>query len=169
MMKISNHVMKLMVLSMIAAIAGVGAATGLTPSTVFANHEFATNMTGQQELPPVDTQAIGEAILVQDLPLNQTIHYFVNVTGIQGVTQGHIHSGAEGKNGSIVVTLFKYDSPQNNVLEKGIIAASNLEGPMQGKTIPDLIAAMKNGSTYVNVHTEQNPSGEIRGQLVDIP
>ena len=32
---------------MIAAIAGVGAATGLTPSTVFANHEFATNMTGQ--------------------------------------------------------------------------------------------------------------------------
>jgi hypothetical protein len=169
MMKITNHVMKLMVLSMIAAIAGVGAATGLTPSTVFANHEFATNMTGQHELPPVDTQAIGEAILVQDLPLNQTIHYFVNVTGIQGVTQGHIHSGTEGKNGSIVVTLFKYDSPQNNVLEKGNITASNLEGPMQGKTIPDLIAAMKNGSTYVNVHTEQNPSGEIRGQLVDIP
>ena len=94
-------------------------ATGLTPSTVFANHEFATNMTGQHELPPVDTQAIGEAVLVQDLPLNQTIHYFVNVTGIQGVTQGHIHSGAEGKNGSIVVTLFKYDSPQNNVLENG--------------------------------------------------
>jgi CHRD domain len=40
---------------------------------------------------------------------------------------------------------------------------------MQGKTISDLIAAMKNGSTYVNVHTEQNPGGEVRGQLVDIP
>ena len=36
-------------------------------------------------------------------------------------------------------------------------------------TIPDLIAAMKNGSTYVNVHTEQNPNGEVRGQIVDIP
>ncbi len=40
---------------------------------------------------------------------------------------------------------------------------------MQGKTIRDLIAAMKNGSTYVNVHTELNPVGEVRGQLVDIP
>jgi len=30
----------------------------------------------------------------------------------------------------------------------------------QCKAIPDLIAAMKNGSTYVNVHTEQNQDGE---------
>jgi hypothetical protein len=36
---------------------------------------------------------------------------------------------------------------------------------MQGKTMLELIAAMKNGSTYVNFHTEQNPNGEIRGQL----
>jgi len=154
---------------MTAAIAGVAASTGLNPSTVYANHEFAANLTGQQEVPPVDTQAIGQAILVPNLPQNQTVNYFVNVTGIQGATQGHVHSGAEGENGPIVVTLFKFDSPQNVVFEKGNITASNLEGPMQGKTIPDLIAAMKNGSTYVNVHTEQNPNGETRGQLVDIP
>jgi hypothetical protein len=65
--------------------------------------------------------------------------------------------------------LFKFDSPQNIVFEKGNVTANNLEGPMQGKTIPDLITAMKNGSTNVNVHTEQNPNGEARGQLVDIP
>jgi hypothetical protein len=133
---------------------------------VFANHEFAANLTGQQEVPPVDTQATGEAILVPDLPLNQTVYYFVNATGIQGVTKGHIHSGAQGENGPVVVTLFSFDSPQNAVLQNGTIAANNLEGPMQGKTIPDLIAAMKNGSTYVNFHTEQNPDGEIRGQLM---
>ena len=144
-------------------------ATGLNLSTVYANHEFAANLTGQQEVPPVDTQATGQAILVQNIPQNQTVHYFVNVTGIQGATQGHIHSGAEGENGPIVVTLFKFDSPQNEVFVKGNITANNLEGQMQGKTIPDLIAAMKNGSTYVNVHTEQNPDGEVRGQLVDIP
>ena len=155
---------------MTISIAGIAVgSTGLAPSTVFANHEFATNTTGQQEVPPVDTQAVGEAILVQDLPLNQTIHYFVNVTGTEGITQGHIHSGAEGENGPIVVTLFNFESPQSVVLENGTFAASNLEGPMQGKTIPDLIAAMKNGSTYVNIHTEQNPEGEVRGQLVDIP
>jgi hypothetical protein len=169
MMKISNHVMTLMMMSMTVAIAGIAVSTSLTPSMVFANHEFATNMTGQEQVPPVDTQAIGEAILVQDLPLNQTIHYFVNVTGIQGVTQGHIHSGAHGENGPIVVTLFNFESPQSDVLLNGTFAATNLEGPMEGNEIPDFITAMQNGTTYVNVHTEQNPDGEIRGQLVDIP
>ena len=159
-----------MILAITVAIVGTAAVlTSLAPSTVFANHEFATNMTGQEEVPPVDTQDVDETILVQDLPLNQTIHYFVNVTGIEGITQGHIHSAAEGENGQIVVTLFNFESPQSAVLENGTFAASNLEGPMQGKTMPDLIAAMKNGSTYVNVHTEQNPNGEVRGQLVDIP
>src|ERR671916_2848022 len=138
----------------------------LNPSTVFANHEFAANLTGQQEVPPVNTQATGQAIVV---PINQSVSYYVNVTDIQGVTQGHIHSGVQGENGPIVVTLFQFDSPQNGVTQSDNFTATNLEGPMQGKTIPDLVSAMKNGSTYVNVHTEQNPNGEVRGQLVDIP
>ena len=167
-MKISNQITKLFVLAITVAIAGITVvSTSLAPSPVFANVYFVTNMTGQQEVPPVDTQAVGEAILTQDLPQNQTMHYYVNVTGIQGVTQGHIHSGAEGENGPIVVTLFNFDSPQNEVLQDSNFTASNLEGPMQGKTMQDLIAAMKNGSTYINVHTEQNPNGEIRGQLMN--
>jgi hypothetical protein len=40
-----------------------------------------------------------------------------------------------------------------------------LEGPLQGKAISDLLAAINGNSTYVNIHTVQNPSGEIRGQL----
>ena len=167
-MKISNQITKLFVLAMTVAIAGITVvATSLAPSQVFANVYFVTNMTGQEEVPPVDTQALGEAILTQDLPQNQTMHYYVNVTGIQGVTQGHIHSGAEGENGPIVVTLFSFDSPQNEVIQDSNFTASNLEGPMEGKTMQDLIAAMKNGSTYINVHTEQNPNGEIRGQLMN--
>jgi hypothetical protein len=38
-----------------------------------------------------------------------------------------------------------------------------LEESMAGKQIANLTTAMKNGETYVNVHTQQNPSGEIRG------
>jgi hypothetical protein len=168
-MKFSNQTSKLLVLAMTLGIAGITMiSTNLAPSTVFANVYFVTNMTGQEEVPPVDTQAVGEAILTQDLPLNQTMHYFVNVTGIEGVSQGHIHSGAEGENGPIVVTLFNFDSPQNEVLQYSNFTASNLEGPMQGKTMQDLIAALKNGTTYINVHTEQNPNGEIRGQLMNV-
>ncbi len=154
---------------MTAAIAGMAASTGLNPSPVFTNHDFSANLTGQQEVPPVDTQATGQSILVQDLLSNQTIPYLVNVTSIQGVTQGHILRAAGGENGPIVVTLFSFDSPQTEVLQNGTIASNNLEDPMQGKTIPDLIAAMQNGTTYVNVHTEQNPEGGTRGQLVDVP
>ena len=37
---------------------------------------------------------------------------------------------------------------------------------MKGKQISDLVTAMSNGSTYVNVHTEKHPNGEIRGQIM---
>lgn len=171
-MKIGKHLTTYMVIYMIAAIAGVTSAsilTGLTPSTVFANHEFAANLTGQEEVPPVDTQAIGEAIFVPIQPTNETIDFYVNTTGIQAVTQAHIHSGSPGENGPIVVTLFTLNPVQDNVSINGSIAANNLEGPMQGTTVAELIDAIKNNTTYVNVHTEQNPDGEIRGQLVDIP
>lgn len=40
---------------------------------------------------------------------------------------------------------------------------------MQGKTVTELIESIKNNTTYVNIHTEQNLNGEIREQLVDIP
>jgi hypothetical protein len=36
---------------------------------------------------------------------------------------------------------------------------------MQGKTLADLISAINNGDTYVNVHTQTHPDGEIRGQV----
>jgi hypothetical protein len=94
-----------------------------------------------------------------------SVMYNVNVTNIEGVTVGHIHSGQRGENGPIVVTLFKYDSPMNEVSESGSITADKLEGPMAGKQLSDLATAMGNGSTYVNIHTEQNPNGEIRGQI----
>lgn len=123
------------------------------------------HMTGKEEVPAIDTQAT----FFQNFPLNQTIHYFLNVTAIQSAIQGHIHSGAQGQYGPVVVTLFNFSSPQNEILQKGTINATNLEGPMKGKTIPDLITVMNNGRMYVNIHTEQNPNGEIRGQLTVVP
>ena len=54
------------------------------------------------------------------------------------------------------------------VSENGTITSDMLAGPMEGKTIADLITAMKDGNTYVNIHTEQNPNGEIRGQIMPI-
>jgi CHRD domain len=40
-----------------------------------------------------------------------------------------------------------------------------LKGPLEGKQITDLVKLIEEGRAYTNVHTEQNPDGEIRGQL----
>ncbi len=136
---------------------------GLT-SLVFAQGPpiITINLTGSEEVPPVQTEATGVAEFV---PLGMdSISYSVNATNIEGATAGHIHLGAKGENGPIVVTLFKYDTPMNEVSENGTITADKLEGPMAGKQISDLATAGANGTLYVNVHTEQNPNGEIRGQ-----
>jgi hypothetical protein len=90
---------------------------------------------------------------------------FLPLRNIQGVTAGHIHSGKPGENGPVVVTLFKYTSSKDQVSEVGKLTADKLQRPMAGKKISDLTTAMKNGGTYVNIHTEKNPNGEIRGQI----
>jgi hypothetical protein len=38
---------------------------------------------------------------------------------------------------------------------------------MAGKLLSNLTSAMSNDHTYVNVHTQQNPNGEIRGQILN--
>jgi hypothetical protein len=48
---------------------------------------------------------------------------------------------------------------------KNYTGPANLVGPLQGKQLSDLIALLQNGQAYVNVHTEQNPNGEIRGTI----
>ena len=154
----------------IAVILGSAAALSSFSNTsiAFAKHELVANLSGQEEVPPVDTKATGMTEFTPVMPNNETVDFDVNATNIQGVTHGHIHSGVQGENGPVVVTLFNFTSAQNEVSENGTIAASNLEGPMKGKTIADLITAMKDGSTYANFHTEQNPNGEIRGQIMPI-
>src|SRR5688500_12846213 len=137
-MKISSNVTTLMVMSMAVAISGiVVVSTSITPSMVFGNNEFAANLTGQQEVPPIDTLALGEAIFVPNQPTNETIDFYVNATGIQAVTQAHIQSGSPDENGRIVVTLFTLNPVQNRVSINGSIAANNLKGPMQGKTVAE--------------------------------
>jgi len=51
------------------------------------------------------------------------------------------------------------------VLARGTLTAAELQGPLQGKTIGDLVDQIKAGTAYVNVHTEKYPAGEIRGQI----
>jgi hypothetical protein len=143
-------------------------AAGLVSAPVSASIEdpFNATLTGAEEVPPVETQASGAAQF-QMLDEN-AMSYSVNATGIQSVTAGHIHAGLPGENGEVLVTLLSYDPPMDDVAETGTITADDLEGPMVGSPLSDLMDAMENGETYVNIHTEQYPNGEIRGQIRDV-
>lgn len=149
--------------AIIASLAAVGITSGLTNSAMAQEQKFVATLSGQEEVPPTNSQATGMA---EFTVMGESVEYTVNASNIQGVTMGHIHSGKQGENGPIVVTLFKNDSPTNEVSETGSITADKLEGPMAGKQLTDLATAMSNGETYVNIHTEQNPNGEIRGQVM---
>ena len=121
------------------------------------------NLTGSEEVPPVQTEATG---IAEFTPMGMdSIAYSINATNIEGATAGHVHLGAKGENGPVVVTLFKYDTPVNEVSEKGSIIANKFEGPLTGKQMSDLVKAGVEGMLYINIHSEQNPNGEIRGQI----
>src|SRR5215213_628622 len=134
------------------------------------NPDFDARLTGASEVPPVQTNASGFADLDVEMEEGQrVVDYHLYVSNISGVTQAHIHQGNSSENGPIIVPLFNASTPTGPVtgqIAEGQITAANFVGPLQGRQLDDLIALMQNGTAYVNVHTEQNPQGEIRGTVL---
>jgi hypothetical protein len=137
---------------------------------------FVAVLSGGEEVPPVPTRARGVA-LFEVAPDGSAIHYKLIVANIHNVFMAHIHLGARGVNGPVVVFLFGPVSPGggrfDGVLAEGKITADDLTG---GKSLHDLLEEMASGNAYVNVHTDDGvepkntgpgdmATGEIRGQI----
>ena len=137
--------------------------------TTAANPDFDAILSGASEVPPVQTIASGFADLDVEVEDGQrVVDYQLSVSNISMVTQAHIHQGNSSENGPIIVPLFNASTPTGPVtgqLAEGQITPANFVGPLQGMQLDDLITLMQNGTAYVNVHTEQNPQGEIRGTV----
>ena len=109
------------------------------------------NLTGAQETPAVTTNAtgLGSFTLSQNL---EKLKFRVAFAGLSSaVTGAHFHTGAVGASGPVVVSLLTYVT--GNVLE--------------GEITPTVafLTALSQGQIYINIHTTNNPNGEIRGQL----
>ena len=149
-------------MTLVAAAAVFGFA-----STAQAEEFFRAHLSGDAEVPPVDTRARG----VVNLSVNDAetqLHYELRVSNIEDITQAHIHQGAAGENGPVVVFLFGFIG--EGVTRNGLLAANtrtsaDLIGPLAGEPLSALIDQIRSGNAYVNVHTVANPPGEIRGQL----
>jgi hypothetical protein len=132
--------------------------------------QFRTHASGSEEVPPNNSRAQGNAIFT--LNDDGTLSYKLIVANIENVTQSHIHNAAKGVNGGIVVWLYPSAPPaqlipgrSQGILAEGTIADAQVVGPLAGTGVAGLLAAIRAGNTYVNVHTSQFPPGEVRGQI----
>ena len=98
-----------------------------------------------------------------------TLLYKVSVSGLSSpYVAAHIHTGAPGVAGPVIVPLTLTGGSDGTARGEGTIDASGIKGknadgsPM---SMADLLAVMRSGGTYVNVHTENNKPGEARGQI----
>lgn len=140
---------------------------GATPALAVGNGStFVAHLEGDNEVPAVESPAQGQAILRVDSS-GESISYKLIASNIDNVVQAHIHVGGPDVNGPVVAFLFGPVAgvDNNGVLSRGTITASDLVGPLAGASLDELLEAMEAGNAYVNVHTTENPGGEIRGQI----
>jgi hypothetical protein len=147
--------------------------------------EVRARLTGYQEVPSVSTPASGEfkAKISRDDGMIEYELSFSNLVGT--VQQSHIHIAQRGVNGSIVIWLCQTTTtpaptavagltpfcPQSGavtgtITAANVIAASTASQQIVAGELAEVIAAIRAGVAYANVHaTPLNPGGEIRGQL----
>jgi len=129
---------------------------------------FKANLSGDQEVPPVATAASGSAIFRLD-KAETSLEIQLRVDNGIGITQSHIHCAPAGTNGPVVVFLAGLHAAGLDVNGKWISSAFLTDGSIVntacGGTIAELAESMRTGNTYVNVHSQSVPSGEIRGQI----
>jgi hypothetical protein len=164
------------------AAAGCGQADSISEPRTYVVPVFAqsadggaknlrTHLTGGEENPPNASQAQGQAVfqLSED---GTELSYRLIVANIENVTQAHIHKAPAGANGGVVVWLYPSAPPSqlipgsfSGTLGEGTIADAQVVGSLAGTGVAGLLAEIRAGNTYVNVHTSAFPPGEIRGQI----
>lgn len=128
-----------------ALVLGVASAWGLAAHAA----EISVTLSGAQEVPPVNTTARGSVVVkIND---DGSVNGSVYTSAVMG-TAAHIHSGAAGMNGPVVLPLTKG-------------ADGTWSVPDGAKLTPAQLGMFKSGELYVNVHSAAHPDGEIRGQL----
>lgn len=153
------------------------ATLALVPMASAQTRSFSAQLSGTEEVPSNASPAKGQATyaLSDD---GKTLHYKITVTNLTNPFMGHIHTGAKGVNGPIVLPLYSATPAggvKNGTLIEGDVTAAQLSGPLAGKTLADLMVEVDAGNTYTNLHTNdgKDPAnsgpgdlagGEIRGQ-----
>jgi hypothetical protein len=162
-------------------VAAVFAAALAVSGPVMAHDDLGTHMSGVQEVPPVFSDGHGFAFVTINDDQSAIVYSMVYFDLGSDVTQSHIHFGTPGVNGGIVAFLCSNllgkpptipDCPNgpgfhsvNGVLTADDVGAGAAAQGIGAGNFTGLVEALESSSAYVNVHTANHPSGEIRGQL----
>ena len=170
---------RLLVFAGSVGVIGCGTNDGTTPP-VIPTEVFRATMDGASERPtPRTTPATGTA----DFTLRRdTLYWVINLSNITNVTASHIHIGDANTAGGVILLL---SITPSNTQMTGFVTRTGFTAPgapNAGVTFDSLLALMRNGNSYTNVHTNNTandptnnsgpgdfPGGEIRGQIAKIP
>jgi hypothetical protein len=120
------------------------AACGMMPGSKSSS----LSLSGAEEVPPVTTSGSGTGSI--RVASDGSVSGSVTTRGVQGMA-AHIHQGARGQNGPVVIPLRK--------------SGDTYSVPAGAKLNDAQMAAYKAGNLYVNVHSPQHKGGEVRAQL----
>jgi len=110
-------------------------------------------LSGEQEVPALDTSASGFATLTLD-EASSLLSVHVNTSGLADASASHLHNAFGGTNGPVEIGLTQDGSdPSHWFAEQQVLST-------------DQLTAILAGGTYINVHSPANPGGEIRGQAI---
>lgn len=139
-----------------ALLLGLGACSSDDSTSADGNTiTYNVALSGAQEVPPVSTAATGSATFVVDLATGAVSGSVTFANLSSNSTGAHIHQGAAGTNGGVIVPLAGGENRTTGVYT---VPAGSTYTAAQ-------IAALKTNGLYVNVHTTVHPGGEIRGQI----
>ncbi len=122
---------------------------GCSTTAAGTNEGIKVKLAGDQEVPPVKTAASGSGTIV--ISSDKSVSGSITTSDVEG-TAAHIHEGAAGKNGPVIIPLTK--GPDNTW---SVAAGAKLTDAQYASYLA--------GNLYVNVHSAVNKGGEIRGQL----
>lgn len=130
-------------------------------------YTFTADLSGGNEVPPITTGAGGTATITLNATAG-TVSWVIDVYNLpSGVTAGHIHVGSDNVAGPVVINFNPTQNLSNDFRIAGTANLTDLTPrAAQGINSPqDVVQMMLNEDCYVNIHSQVNPGGEIRGQL----
>jgi len=129
-------------------LAGCAGLRDKMPDWMPGSGAIKVSLTGAEEVPPLSVAGSGSGSF--RVAEDGTLSGSVTTKDVAG-TMAHIHRGAKGTNGPVIVPLDKN--------------GDTYSVPAGRKLTPQQIEDLKAGRLYVNVHTTRNKGGEVRGQL----